>query len=103
MICHLLKLTQAKLAYCTKLAPAGATEHEASIIWRNKVATMDPEAKVAEATALIIKNRDEIDKPATDTLIASGALQLIVNNKTLRLLENTSAHPGGPTSTNSSE
>ncbi len=104
-IWHLLNLTQAKLAHCTKIAPAGATEHKASQVWRNRVATMDPDlaTRIAEATALIIMTRDAIDKPATDTFIASGALKIVVDDQKIRKLGDAAAHPGGPTSLNSKE
>ena len=89
---HLVNLAQAQLAYCTRLSTT-PEERDAAKLWRQYCSTLLDvsregwvDTKVDQAKRFIREKRYVKDITATNALIDSGALELLVNDWALRSL-----------------
>ncbi|PPQ87235.1 hypothetical protein CVT25_004085 [Psilocybe cyanescens] len=100
---HLINLTQASLAYFTGITPR-YNERNSSKQWRAKFNHRSVEQRVNAAKDYISKNiQVPAHKTAIDTLVASGALNVLVDDGNLRTTGDDAAHPGPLTSENAQE
>ncbi|KDR77300.1 hypothetical protein GALMADRAFT_246647, partial [Galerina marginata CBS 339.88] len=99
---HLINLAQAKLAYSTGLSTTpGERNDKATYLWRQYCDTLVDERKdkwentrVEQAKKFIREKRNEKDRTATDALMKSGALEILVNDWDLRSVSGGAAqHP----------
>lgn len=91
---------QAQLAYYTGKSLT-LDERNAARQWRQYCNSLEDmqqdgwvDTKVDQAKRLIRQRRDSNDKTAINALINSGALEILVNDWTLRAEGDAAAHPG---------
>ncbi|KAF8904774.1 hypothetical protein CPB84DRAFT_656197 [Gymnopilus junonius] len=99
---HLVNLVQAQLAYST-ISTTKLDERDAIKRWRRYCSTLTNLSfsdKLFKVEQHIRSNRKPEDVTATNGLIASGALAILIDDSSLRAIGDAAAHPGPVTKAN---